>query len=267
MSAVAVTDHGVAAASVLLYTETQKKKDKEGNDLAPVKPIIGMEAYLSPTDDHTLREILPDQPKQQCYHLTLLAKNAEGVKQIFELSSIGHIEGYYYKPRISLPLIEKIGKDLIIMGACAKGPVCWNIREGHYSAAEQWLTRLRDMFEGRFYLELMDHDMDWQKALNFELEELSNKFKVPWVPTNDAHFLNAADHYEHSLMMCLQTKETFESLTMKYPENCYVRPPEEMISIFGQTACKRTLDIAEQVDIELTLGSTFFPEYTGEEND
>ncbi len=265
MKSVAVTDHGVVAAAIRLYVEAHKNKDDDGNDIIPVKPIIGMEAYLSPTDDHTLREPLKNHPKQQCYHLTLLAKNAEGVKQIFELSSRGFLEGYYYKPRVSLPLIEEVGKDLIVMGACAKGPVCWNIREGHQAAAETWLKRLIEMFPDRFYLELMDHEMDWQKELNIELIKLSEKYNTPWVPTNDAHFLERTDHEVHSMMMCLQLKETLETLTMRYPEECYVKSPAEMVKLFGVEGCKRTVEIAEQIDIELKLGQTFFPDYVENE--
>jgi len=259
MNAVAVTDHGVASASIQLYKEARKDKNKKGEALVPIKPIIGMEAYLSPTDDHTFKEQLVNQPKQQCYHLTLLAKNAEGVKQIYELSSRGYLEGFYYKPRISLPMIEEIGKDLIILGACAKGPISWNLKEGHPEAAIIWLKRLRDMFPNRFYLELMDHGLDWQAKLNIELSNLSEEFDVPWIPTNDAHFLRREDHMIHSLMMCLQLKETLETLSMRYPENCYVRSPEEMISLFGLEACKRTVAIAEQVEIKLDLGKAFFP--------
>lgn len=252
MKAVAITDHGVCSGFIQHYKECQKQE---------ISSILGCELYISVTDDHTLKEITPDEPKQQCYHLTALAKNKEGVSELFELSSRGWLEGYYYKPRVSLPMVEDIGKNLIILGACAKGPVSWNIRNNRPEVAQEWLKRLKEMFEGRFYLELMDHDMDWQKELNVELARYSERFDVPWVPTNDAHFLRAEDHYEHSLMMCLQTKETLETLTMEYPKSCYVRSPEEMIGVFGKEACQRTVVIAEQIQIKLELGATFFPEY------
>jgi len=256
MTASSITDHSVCAGFIQHYKECQKNE---------IKPILGCELYLSVTDDHTLREVIPDQPKQQCYHLVALAKNAEGVSQLYELSSRGFLEGYYYKPRVSLPMIEDIGKDLIILGACAKGPVSWNIREGNSEAAQNWLKRLREAFEGRFYLECMDHGLDWQKALNVELTRYSEKFEVPWVPTNDAHFPTRDSHEIHSLMMCLQLRETMDTLTMKYPEECYIKSPAEMVDRFGIQACRRTLDISEQINTELNLNQMFFPEYV--END
>lgn len=255
MRAVGITDHGVASGAIQHYKECKKQE---------INPIIGIEFYLSPTDNHIFKEALNYCPKQQCYHLTALAKNADGVSQIYELSSRGFLEGFYYKPRVSLPMIEEIGKDLIIMGACAKGPVSWNILEDNMPAAKEWLERLKSAFEGRFYLELMDHGLDWQKSLNTVLEAFSSKYDVPWVPTNDAHFLLKEDHYEHSLMMCLQLKQTLDSLTMRYPEGCYVKTAEEMIELFGKENCKRTLEIAEQINIELNLDQTFFPEYSEE---
>jgi DNA polymerase-3 subunit alpha len=257
MNASTISDHGVCTGFIQHYKECQKHE---------IKPILGVELYLSVTDDHTLREVIPDEPKQQCYHLTALAKNKEGVRELFELSSRGWLEGYYYKPRVSLPMVEEIGKNLIILGACAKGPVSWNIKENRPEVAQNWLRRLREMFEGRFYLELMDHDMEWQKDLNKGLAEYSERFEVPWVPTNDCHFLTVEDHYLHSLMMCIQTKQTLETLTMAYPKNCYLRSPEEMIGIFGKEACKRTLEVAEQINIDLELNQTFFPVYSEDES-
>lgn len=268
MQSVAITDHGVVAAAIALQKACKAEKEPKNEDARwneawakEIKPIIGCEFYLSVTDDHTLKEPIKEVPKQQCYHLTALAKNEEGVSELYELSSRGFLEGYYYKPRVSLPMVEEIGKNLIIMGACAKGPVSWNIREGNETAARQWLERLKSMFEGRFYLELMDHDMQWQKDLNRALNALAEEYEVPWVPTNDAHFIRAEDHYEHSLMMCLQTKETLETLTMEYPKGCYIKSAEEMIAVFGKEACQRTVAISEQIDIKLQLGNTFFPEY------
>lgn len=287
MEAAAITDHGVVAAAISFYKEAEK---------VGIKPIIGCEFYCSPTDDYqfkglktstarvkglsakddlteeeevelarlvkTIEEYTPDEyPAQQCYHLTALAMNADGVSQLYQLSSIGFLEGYYYKPRVSVKLIEEIGKDLIILGACAKGPVSWNLRTGRTKTAEEWAGRLKETFPGRFYLELMDHGLDWQESLNTNLESLSRRFKIPWVPTNDAHFLERNDHYSHCLMMCLQLKQTLDNLTMKYPEECYVKSPEEMIRIFGEDSCRRTVEVAEMIDIHLELGKSVFPEY------
>jgi DNA polymerase-3 subunit alpha len=252
MTSVAVTDHGVCSATISLYEECKK----EG-----IKPIIGMEAYLAPTDDHTLREPIPDFPKQQCYHITTLAMNEAGVKQIYKLSSLGYTEGFYYKPRISLKLLREIGKDLIIMGACGKGPICWDLQNNQVDRAYKWARDFKESFGDRFYVELMDHGLDWQKSLNIQLRELCSTLNIPWVPTNDAHFLTREDHYAHSVMMCIQLKQKLSTLTMKYPEECYVKSPLEMEDLFGKPACLRTLEIAEKINIELNLKTLYFPNF------
>jgi len=275
MPAVAVTDHGVAAASIALYKACKEEKKPKGDNLewndiweSRTKPIIGMESYLAPTDDHTLREILEGHPKQQCYHLTLLARNSKGVSQLFKLSSIGFLEGYYYKPRVSLKLVEEIGHDLIVMGACAKGPVSWNLLNDNRKQAAKYLARLRDSFEGRFYLEVMDHRIPFQDPLNQELIRLAELYETPWIPTNDAHFLIREDHHEHSLMMCLQLKKTLPELSaagMRYPQECYVKTPAEMCSHWGEQACFRTVEVAEQIEeYDLIPDKPLFPRY--EEN-
>jgi DNA polymerase-3 subunit alpha len=255
MKAVAVTDHGLMASAIRLYEECKKQE---------IKPLIGCEIYISPTDDHTLKEKIEDVPAQQNYHLVLLAINAEGVKQLYKLSSIGFLEGFYYKPRVSLKLIEEIGKDLIVTSACIKGPVAWNLAEGHREVAEKWLGRLKESFKGRFWLEFMDHGMEVQKRVNVLQEELSKKFDVPWIPTNDAHFLRREDHYIHNIMMALQHGQTLETLSMNYSEETYFKSPEEMASLFGEEACRRTLDVEAMVDIQLELDVPHFPAYSEE---
>ncbi len=252
MRAVAVTDHGVVAGAIRLYEECKKQE---------IKPIIGMEAYISPTDDHLLTEPLENVPPQQNYHLTLLAMNADGVKQLYKLSSKGFLEGFYYKPRVSLKLIEEVGKDLIVTSACIKGPVAWNLNNEHPEVAETWLGRLKESFKGRFWIEFMDHGMEDQKKINQLQEELCKKFEVLWIPTNDAHFLNREDHYIHRIMMALQHGKTLNEQTMEYSEECYFKSEEEMLALFPKDSLHRTLDIESMVDIKLELDVPHFPIY------
>jgi DNA polymerase-3 subunit alpha len=256
MESVAITDHGVATSSIQFYKEAKEKG---------VKPLIGMEAYLSPTEDHTLKEQLPNQPKQQCYHLTLLAKNAAGVSQLYELSSRGFLEGFYYKPRVSLSMVREIGKDLIVMGACAKGPISWNILQDDIDAANVWTKDLKESFGSNFYIELMDHGIEWQGPLNKTLKEISDLYQIPCIASNDAHFLNKEDHYIHSIMMCIQLKQTIDNLKMVYPESCYVKSPEEMKELFGEEPCRKTLEVAEQINIKLNLDEILFPKFNIED--
>jgi DNA polymerase-3 subunit alpha len=266
--AVAVTDHGVVSGAINLYKECLKTVDKDGNSITLIKPLIGAELYLSPTDDHTRAEKIEGLPDY--YHINLLALDAQGVSQLYKLSSLGY-EGFYRKPRVSLPLIEEIGKNLLVLGACVKGPVAWNIFVGEESRALDFLRRMKEMFGDRFYLELMDHGLEWQKPLNRELERLSHLMEVPWVPTNDAHFLTKEDHYNHSLWMCLQINKKLEEFLsegkMVYPENCYVRGGGEMQELFGKEACLRTVEVAERINIELELDVPKFPIYKEEQDE
>ncbi len=253
MPALAITDHGVAAGSYELW----KHSNKIG-----VKPIVGMEAYMSPTDDHTLREKLEDHPNY--YHINLLAKNAQGVSEIYKLSSIGFMEGFYYKPRVSLKLIEDIGKNLIVLGACVKGPVNWNIYQDKLDKAQKFAVRMKESFKDNFYLEVMDHGLEWQKPLNNSVVELAKKLDIEVVPTNDAHFLEKEEHEIHTIMMCNQLKKSFEQLkeaNMMYPVDCYMNTPQEMSELFGKELCRKTLEVAEKVNIELDYSKTLFPKF------
>ena len=253
MRAVAVTDHGVAAAIYELWKKTKDTK---------IKGIIGMEAYMSPTDDHTVREKLEDEPNY--YHLNLIAKNAAGVKEIFELSSRGYLEGFYYKPRVSLKMVEEVGKNLIVLGACVKGPVNWNIYKNKPDKALLFADRLKQSFGDDFYLELMDHGLEWQAPLNKQVAVLANKLDINLVPTNDAHFLNKENHRIHTMMMCSQLKKNLKQLkevNMMYPVDCYMKTPGEMKELFGEELCKKTLSVAEKVDIQLDFSKTLFPKF------
>jgi len=253
MPAVAVTDHGVVSGAVQLI-----KQCKEHG----IKPLVGSELYLSPTDDHTLREKIEGLPP--FYHITCLAINSAGIKQLYKLSSIGFLEGFYHKPRVSIKLIEEIGKDLIVLGGCIKGPVSWNIKLEKYDLAEKFLVRLKESFKDRFFTEVMDHGDPEQKAVNQKLLEYENRFGVKAVPTNDAHFLTREDHATHCIMMCLQLKKTLEELKnskMMYSAECHLKSSEEMIALFGEDLCKRTFEISERIDIQMDLGKIIFPNF------
>lgn len=253
MDSCAITDHGVVSGAISFYKACKEKG---------VKPLIGCEFYLAPTDDHTRAEKIEGLPPY--YHLTTLAKNADGVRELYILSSRGFLEGFYHKPRISLPLLKEVGRNLIVMGACAKGPVCWNLLQGHPKQAEEYLGRLKDLFGEDFYIELMDHGLEWQAPLNQQLKELCSRFGVTWVPTNDAHFLMKEDHFAHCIMMCLQLKKKLDELEasgMQYSRECYVKSPWEMIKNHGAEACHRTVELAEKVDIQLELDKFSFPSF------
>lgn len=260
MTAVAVTDHGTCSQLIQLYKECQK---------AEIKSILGVEMYLSPTDDHTLREKIEGYPDY--YHLTLLAKNEEGVRDLYELSSRAHDEGQYYKPRISFPMVEKFKQNLVVLGACVRGPVAYHLAKDVWGEpseddkARVWMERLYNTLGEDFYLEVMDHGLEWQKPLNAKLEALAKEFGVKVVATNDAHFLKREDHYVHSLVMALQMGLTYqayqEQKSMKYPEECFVKSIDDMRAIFPEEYLSRTMEITEKTSVKLHLDVPTFPEY------
>ena len=264
--AIAITDHAVMAASIRLWKACQPEKIKEGQPEAwskQIKPLLGCEVYLSPTDDHTLREPVEGQPNY--YHLTLLAKNVEGVRDLYELSSRAHLEGLYYKPRVSLPMIEEKKKNLIVLGACVRGPVMWSVYKEDPTQARKWMGRLKDSFGEDFYIELMNHLLDWQTSLNKTVWELCKEFGVSWVATNDSHFTNREDHYEHSILMAMQLKKTLKEMKeegkMLYSEECYIKSQEEMEAVLPLEGILRTREVAEKIDIQLVLDVQEFPEF------
>jgi len=265
MTSVAVTDHGLAGNAIKLYKEAKS---------VGIKPVIGMEAYLSPTDDHTLREKVEGYPNY--YHLTLLAKNQEGVKQIFQLSTLGFTEGFYHKPRISLLQLEALGRDLIVLGGCVRGPISWHLvvkdpkgeDKGasfyNESLAYEFAVRLKNSFTGRFFIELMDHGLPWQPPLNEKLLDLSSSLSIPCVPTNDCHFPREEDHAAHSVMTAIQLRKTLPELLeadMVYPKACYIKSEGEMRDIFPQEDLDRTSEVVEMIDISLNLGVSIFPKF------
>lgn len=251
--AVALTDHGVCWGLVEHYLACKKQE---------VKPILGMEAYLSPTDDHTIKEKIEGEPNY--YHLILLAKNNIGVKELFKLSSLGFLEGFYYKPRISIPLLEAIGKNLIVMTACLSGPVYKNYIYNRPDYAYKFAERFKSIYKDDFYIEIMDHGIKEEIEINPKLLQLAEDLQIKVVPTNDFHFTNEADHYNHSLMLCIRDNKNFKEMKEAdkfYPSSCYIKSTEEMINLFGIELCNNTIEVSEKCNTELELGKPIFTQY------
>jgi DNA polymerase III subunit alpha len=253
MPALALTDHGVMYGAIEFY---QKMK------AAGLKPIIGVEAYVAPNKHTDKRPKLDEKP----YHLILLAKNNIGYQNLLELTSIAHLDGYYYKPRIDWELLEKYHEGLIATTACFQGEVSRNIINGNKNKAIELIKRFKKIFGADFYLELQDHpNLEESANLNATLIELSKELEVPLIATNDIHYVNAEDNDAQDVLLCLQTKRRLSDTDrMSYMgEDFSFRSIEQMKKSFEHVpeAISNTVKIAEQCNIELTFDTIHLPHF------
>ncbi|MBL7022412.1 DNA polymerase III subunit alpha [Patescibacteria group bacterium] len=253
MPALALTDHGVMYGAVEFYQKMKK---------AGLKPIIGVEAYIAPNKHTDKRPKLDEKP----YHLVLLAKNNIGYANLLKLTSIAHIEGYYYKPRIDWELLEQYKEGLIVLTACFGGEVPRNIRHGHKDKAIEAIKKFKNLFNDDFYLELQDHpSLEGSAELNNTLIELSKQFDIPLVATNDIHYVNADDDEAQDVLLCLQTKRRLSDTDrMSYMgEDFSFRSADQMKESFKHIpeAIENTLKIAEKCNIELDFDTIHLPHY------
>ncbi|MCK4236970.1 MAG: PHP domain-containing protein, partial [Candidatus Krumholzibacteria bacterium] len=194
MSAVALTDHGNLFGAIPFYKEAVA---------AGIKPILGMEAYVA---QGSMKDKSRSGRTVRNEHLTLLVKNEEGYKNLLRLSSIAYIEGFYYKPRIDLELLERYGAGLVGMSGCLQGGVPRLILADKRDEARKLASRLASVFEpGDFYLEIQNHGIPEEIKVVPELAKLSREIGLPLVATNDCHFCKAQDHRAHDVLLCMQT--------------------------------------------------------------
>ncbi|MCX7778896.1 MAG: DNA polymerase III subunit alpha [Patescibacteria group bacterium] len=258
MKAVALTDHGVMYGAIEFY-----KKAKE----AEVKPIIGVEAYLAPNGRFSKRAKIDDKP----FHLTLLAKNEEGYKNLIKLTSLGHLEGFYYKPRIDFELLRLYSKGLIALSGCLQGEIPQMILMKKRQEINYSLSRYKEIFGEDFYLEVQAHNFPEQIEVNKELFALAKKFNLKVVATNDTHYLDKEDAEIQDILLCLQTKKKLndkERLKMS-SNDFYFRSEEEMIDFFKENpeAIIHTQEIVEKCNLEIELGKIKFPKFPLKNNE
>ena len=253
MPALALTDHGVMYGAIEFYQKCKK---------AGLKPIIGVEAYMAPRSrfDKITRE-----DEKTNYHLLLLAKNNKGYKNLIKLTSIAHLEGFYYKPRIDWEVLNKYHEGIIASSACLGGEIPTLIRHGKDKKAEKRILEYNELFgQDNFYLEIMDHpSLRGQDLVNKKLIEFSKKLNVPLVATNDVHYLKEEDGEAQDILLCLQNKKKKEDLDRMNMTNinASMRPTREMIEIFKDVpeAIDNTVKIAERCDVEIELGNVQLP--------
>lgn len=275
MNTVALTDHGAMYGAIEFYRQCQKDE---------VKPIIGMEAYTC-LEDHKIR---PEKgQKFQNYHLLLLAKDEEGYKNLMKISSIAHLEGYYYRPRISNEVLAKYSKGLICTSACPAGELAGHLIDDDYIGAKKTVKWFQDVFGEDYYLEVQRHKyhehispslpaeireeqqkmVTYEKKINEGVLKLSSEMGIPIVATNDAHYLNKEDATAQDVLVCVATgKNVSDTKRIRFidtPEY-YVKSPEEMEALFPDIpeALENSVKIADKCNLEIsTLGKWFFPKY------
>lgn len=252
MKAIALTDHGVMYGAVNFYKECIS----EG-----IKPIIGCEVYVAPRSRFDKESGIDDDYS----HLILLAKNKIGYQNLIKLVSLSFIEGYYYKPRIDLELLEKYSEGLICTSACLAGSVNKALLKDDFEKAKEIALWHKKIFGEDYYLEIQNNGVQAQILANQKLIQLSKMTGIPLVATNDAHYLKKEDSYNHEILLCIQTaKKIQDEDRMKFETNeFYIKSPEEMADYFSSVpeAIENTVKIAEKCNYDFEFGVTKLPNY------
>ena len=254
MDSAAITDHGVMYGVIDFYKEAKAQG---------IKPIIGCEVYVAPGSRFD-REA--NTGEDRYYHLVLLAENNVGYANLMKIVSRGFTEGYYYKPRVDLEILQEYHEGIIALSACLAGEVQRYIMKGLVEEAEKAALRYRDIFgPDHFYLELQDHGMPEQRMVNTSLLSMSKKLGIELVATNDVHYTYAEDAKPHDILLCIQTgKRLSDENRMRYEGGqYYVKSEVEMKALFPYAweAVENTQRIADRCDVEIEFGVTKLPHF------
>ena len=254
-TACAITDHGVMYGAIDFYRACKA---------AGVKPIIGCEVYVTPQGRSRFDKV--HELDAESRHLVLLCENEEGYRNLSYLVSAAWTEGFYIKPRIDLELLRQHSGGLIALSACLAGEIPRRLRNGEYDNAKRYALELAELFgPDRFYLELQDHGIPEQRAVNQGILRIHQETGIPMVCTNDAHYLRREDAEAHDVLLCIQTGKTIDDENrMRYePRNFYLRSGEEMEALFSgfEGAVENTGKIADMCNLEFTFGKYHLPEF------
>ena len=273
MPAIAMTDHG----NVFGAFEFHKSAKSAG-----VKPIIGIEAYVAPESRFDKRRVKWAEGGQDdvsgggAYtHMTLLAENNQGLSNLFKLSSLASLEGFYYKPRVDRELLSKYSKGIIATTGCAGGEIQTRLRMGAYKEAIKAASEYRDIFgPENFYLEIMDHSIEIEQRAFADLIKLGKELNLPQLATNDLHYTHHDDAAAHEVLLCIQSGSTMADPKRFKFENSefYLKSPAQMREIFKdfKQACDNTLLVAERCETTMREGENLLPQFpvpTGQSED
>ena len=265
MKSMATSDHG------FLFGAFDFWRQAKAHD---IKPIIGVEAYLTPGTHRTDRSRVrwgdgsrDDVSGGGAYtHMTMWAETTEGMHNLFRASSIASLEGQLYKPRMDREVLQTYSKGLIATTGCPSGEVQTRLRLGQFDEAVQAASEFRDIFgKDNFYCEVMDHGLDIERNVQEDLHRLAKKLNLPFVATNDLHYTRQEDHTAHAALLCVQSGSTLtDPKRFKFDaDNFYLRSAEEMYALFGDIpgACENTLEIAERCNVEFNTKANYMPNF------
>ena len=254
MEHIAITDHGNMYGVIDFYRAALK----EG-----INPVIGCEVYVAPGSRFDRENV---RGEDRYNHLVLLAENNTGYANLMKIVSIGFTEGFYYKPRVDMEVLEKYHEGIIALSACLAGIVATNLRQGFYEEAKKEALRLSDIFgPDHFYLELQDHGIDAQKTVNQGLLRMSQETGLELVATNDVHYIRAEDAEPHDILLCIQTQHKVQDEDrMRYEGGqFYLKSEEEMLALFpyAREAVENTSKIAQRCHVDIEFGKYKLPKF------
>ena len=254
MNSAAITDHGVMFGCIDFYRAAKA---------AGIKPILGCEVYVAPGSRFD-REV--GQAEDRYYHLVLLAENNRGYENLMKIVSKAFVDGFYYKPRVDMELLQEYHEGIIALSACLAGEVAKNITRGMYEEAKSAALRYEEIFgKGNFFLELQDHGIPQQQRVNQQLLRMSQETGIALVATNDVHYTYDTDAEAHDILLCVQTRKLLsDENRMRYEGGqYYVKSPEEMAELFPYIpeALENTQKIADRCEVEIEFGVTKLPKF------
>ncbi len=257
MDSIAITDHGAMFGVIEFYRACQD---------AGMKPIIGCEVYTA-SRTRDLKD--PDKDKQQG-HLVLLAKNNHGYQNLIKIVSKGYTEGFYYKPRVDKELLREYSDDIIALSACLAGDVQHKLLARDYEGAKKEALEYLDIFgQGNFYLELQDQGLEEEVMILPDMIRLHEETGIPFVATNDVHYVDRKDAKAHDVLLCVQTATNVDDENrMRFPnDQFYLKSEQEMRTLFSAIpeACDNTQKIADRCNVTFEFGKIHLPEFEAPE--
>ncbi len=267
MPAIAVTDHGNTFAAFEFYNAAKA---------SGVKPIIGLEAYVTPgthrTDKSRVAWGSPEQKSDDVSgsgaytHMTMWSQSTEGMHNLFRLSSLSSMEGYYFKPRMDRELLQTYGKGLIATTGCPSGEVQTRLRLGQYEAARAAAAEFQDIFgKENYFAEIMDHGLSIERRVMTDLLRLAKDLDIPLVATNDSHYTHQHEADAHAALLCVQSGSTLDDPNrFKFDgDGYYIKTAQEMRQLFRDhpEACDNTLLIAERCEVEFNTAANYMPRF------
>ncbi|MGL5260189.1 MAG: DNA polymerase III subunit alpha [Lachnospiraceae bacterium] len=254
MNSAAITDHGVMYGVIDFYKEAKQ---------AGINPIIGCEVYVAPNSRFEKEAKVGEK---NYHHLVLLAKNNTGYHNLMKIVSEGFRDGYYYRPRVDMEVLQTYAEGLIALSACLGGEISLLLADGRYEDAKAAALKHHACFgEGNYYLEIQDHGLERQSMVNPGIIRLSKELNIPLVATNDVHYTYDFDESSHDVLLCLQTgKKLQDEDRMRYEGGqYYVKSEEEMKELFPYAleAIENTQKIANLCHVEIEFGVTKLPKY------